>query len=87
MSVFGLRRCWWGCGGVDGLVKVMGGWCVVMYVCVVSGDYAWILQIHVSVYCVQRIPAHPKCTQCSIIWQFIDICFLTYICLWHISQI
>ena len=31
-------------------------------------------------YCAWRIPAHLRCTQCSI-------CFLTCICLWQISQI
>ena len=27
------------------------------------------------------------CTQCSILLHLMDICFLTCICLWHISQI
>ena len=31
-------------------------------------------QVHVSVYCARRIPAHLWCTQCSI-----DICFLPYV--------
>ena len=34
-----------------------------------------------------RIPAHLRCTQCSILLHLIDICFLTCICLWHISLI
>ena len=44
-------------------------------------------QVQVSVYCVWRIPAHLTCTQCSILLHFKDICFLTCICLWQISQI
>ena len=44
-------------------------------------------QVHVSVYCDRRIPAHPMCTQCSILLYLIDICFLLCICLWQISQI
>ena len=40
-----------------------------------------------SVYCGRQIPAHLKCTQCSILLHLIDICFLTYICLLPISQI
>ena len=44
-------------------------------------------QAQVSVYCVWRIPAHLRCTQCSILLHLMDICFLTYICLWQISQI
>ena len=38
-------------------------------------------------YCAIRIPAHLRCTQCSILLHLIDICFLTCICLWQISQI
>ena len=38
-------------------------------------------------YCAWRIPAHLRCTQCSILLHLMDICFLTCICLWHISQI
>ena len=30
---------------------------------------------------------HLRCTQCSILLHLIDICFLTCICLWQISQI
>ena len=44
-------------------------------------------QVHVSVYCVWRIPAHLRCTQCSILLHLMDNGFLTCICLWHISQI
>ena len=40
-----------------------------------------------SVYCAWRIPAHLRCTQCSILLHLMDICFLTCICLWQISQI
>ena len=44
-------------------------------------------QVHVSVYCAWRIPAHLMCTQCLILLHLMDICFLTCICLWQISQI
>ena len=47
--------------------------------------YRW--QVQVSVYCAWRIPAHLRCTQCSILLHLIDIGFLTCICLWQISQI
>ena len=39
------------------------------------------------VYCAWRIPAHLRCTKCSILLHLMDICFLTCICLWQISQI
>ena len=38
-------------------------------------------------YCAWRIPAYLRCTQCSILLHLMDICFLTCICLWQISQI
>ena len=38
-------------------------------------------------YCAWRIPAHLRYTQCSILLHLMDICFLTCICLWQISQI
>ena len=44
-------------------------------------------QVQVSAYCAWRIPAHLRCTQCSILLHLMDICFLTCICLWQISQI
>ena len=44
-------------------------------------------QVQVSVYCAWRIAAHLRCTQCSILLHLMDICFLTCICLWQISQI
>ena len=44
-------------------------------------------QVQVSVYCAWRIPAHLRCTQCSILLHLMDICFLTCICLWQIWQI
>ena len=44
-------------------------------------------QVQVSVYCAWRIPAHLRCTQCSILLHLMDIWFLTCICLWQISQI
>ena len=46
-------------------------------------------QVQVSVYCVRWIPAHIRCTECSILLRLIDICFLPCICLrlWQISKI
>ena len=38
-------------------------------------------------YCAWRIPAHLRCTQYSILLHLMDICILTCICLWQISQI
>ena len=80
-----------GCGGVGGVGGEWGlgqgsgavGWC---YVCV-SLDYLCRWQVQVSVYCAWRIPAHLRCTQCSILLHLMDICFLTCIYLWQISQI
>ena len=39
------------------------------------------------VYCALRIPAHLRCTECSILLHLMDICFPTCSCLWQISQI
>ena len=50
-------------------------------------DYLCRWQVQVSVYCAWRIPAQLRCTQCSILLHLMDICFLTCICLWQISQI
>ena len=74
VSVFWLRWCWRGrlCPSLGGL----GG---VMSVCVVSLDYLCWSQVQVSVYCARRIPAHLRCTQCSILLHLIDICLLTCI--------
>ena len=86
MSVFWLRWCGWCRWGVGrGLGQGSGavGWC---YVCVsLDSLYRW--QVQVSVYCAWRIPAHLRCTQCSIMLHLMDICFLACICLWQISQI
>ena len=70
------------------VVVVLGGcWGGVMFVCVVSLDFLCLCQVQVSVYYARRIPAHIRCTQCSILLHLIDICFLTCICMWQISQI
>ena len=37
-------------------------------------------EVQVSVYCARRIPAHLRCTQCSILLHLIDICFLPCMC-------
>ena len=58
-----------------------------MYVCVMSLNSLCSWQAQVSVYCARRIPAHFRCTQCSILLHLIVFCFLTCICLWEISQI
>ena len=79
-----------GCGGVGGvglcglcwgewvgsLGHVLGRRGRVMTMCIVSLDYLFISQIHVSVYCARRIPAHLRCTQCSILLHLIGIYFL-----------
>ena len=44
-------------------------------------------QVQVYVYCAWRIPAHLRCTQCSILLHLMDICILKCICLLQISQI
>ena len=44
-------------------------------------------QVHVSVYCARRIPAHLWCTHCLIMLHISDICFLPCICLWQILKI
>ena len=81
-----------GVGGVGGewvgdLEEGLEEWGGVTSVCVVGLDYVCIWQVQVSGYCSRRIPAYIRCTQCSILLQFMDICFLPCICLWHISQI
>ena len=48
-----------------------------MSLCVVSLDSLWRWQVQLSVYCARRIPAQLRCTQCSILLQLIDICFIT----------
>ena len=58
-----------------------------MYVCVVSLDFLCSWQVQVSVYCARRISVHLRYTHCSILLHLIDICFLTCICQWQISQI
>ena len=52
-----------------------------------SLDYLCRWQVQVYVYCAWRMHAHLRCTQCSILLHLIDVCFLTCICLWQISQI
>ena len=44
-------------------------------------------QVQVSVYWAWRIPEHLRPTQCSTLLHLMDICFLSCICLWQISQI
>ena len=83
VSVFWLRWCRWGVARGLGPGSGALGWC---YVCV-SLDSLCRWQVQVSVYCAWRIPAHLRCTQCSILLHLMDICFLTCICLWQISQI
>ena len=65
------------CGGIGG--SGLGEWGGVM-----SLDSLCRWQVQVSVYCDRWIPAHLRCTQCSIPLHLTDICC---ICLWQISQI
>ena len=78
-----------GVGGewVGGLDQGRERWRGVMSVWGVSLDSLCRWQVQVSVYCAWRIPAHLRCSQCSILLHLMDICFLTCICLWQISQI
>ena len=82
-------RCLGGVGGerLGGLDEGLEWWGGVMSVSVVSPDSLCRWQVHVSVYCAGRIPAHLRCTQCSILLHLIDISFIPCICLWQISQI
>ena len=41
----------------------------------------------ICVLCLADTCTHLRCTQCSILLHLMDICFLTCICLWQISQI
>ena len=88
VSVFWLWWCGWCWGRVGGWLgpgsRRVGG---VMSVCVVSLESLCRWQVQVSVYCARRLPVYLRCTQCSIMLHLIDICFLTCICLWQISQI
>ena len=53
-------------------------WCYVWIICVDGRSrYLYIVP--------RRIPAHVRCSQCSILLQLFDICFLPCICLWQIS--
>ena len=80
VSVFWLRWCGWCRWGVGrGLDQGLEGWGGVMYVWGASLDYLCRWQVQVYVYCVWRIPAHLRCTQCSILLHLMDICFLTCI--------
>ena len=84
-----------GCGGVGdvggewvgGLGQGLGGWSGVMSLCAMSLYYMCWWQVQVSVYCARQISAHLRCTQYPIMLHLIDICFLTCLCMWQISQI
>ena len=70
-------RWYWG--------RSLGGWGGVMSVCCESSFCIW--QVLASVYYAKRIPAHLKCTQCSILLHLVNIGFLQCNCMWQISQI
>ena len=56
VSVFWLWCSWWCLGEwVGGLVQGLGGWGVVLSVCVVSLDSLCWWQVQVSVCCARRI--------------------------------
>ena len=84
--VLGMCLCL-GCGSVGDVGREwVGAWtrvrrAGVMSVRDVSLDSLCRWQVQVSVYCAWRIHAHIRCTQCSILFYLIDICFLTCICL------
>ena len=68
------------------VVGGVGGVCDMCTVCV-RGGVGGVDGRSRYLYCARRIPAHLRCTQCSFLLHLIDICFLTCICLWKISQI
>ena len=82
----GVGWCRWGVGRGLGPGVGSGGVVLCLYEGV-SMDYLCRWQVQVSVYCAWRLPAHLRCTQCSILLHLMDICFLTCICLWQISHI
>ena len=49
-------------------------------------DSLCIWHVQVSVYCARRIPAHLRCTQCSIMLHLINICFLPCSFVSHIAN-
>ena len=69
------------------LFSLSEGWGGVMPVCVVSLASMSRWKVQLSIYCARLIPVHLRSTPCSIRLYLIDICFLTCICLWQISQI
>ena len=84
-----------GCGGVGG---VGGEWVVVWTRVWRGGLVLCLCELWVRILCVDDRfmylynvlvgkHAHLRCTQCSILLHFMDICFLQCICLWKISQI
>ena len=83
-----------GCGDVcgiggSGLAACPGSgrvwWC---YVCVCCEPGLFVLMAGPGVvYGARQIHAHLRCTQCSIMLHLIDICFLTCIYPWQISEI
>ena len=52
-----------------------------------SPDLLCIWQLYVYVYCPCRIPAPLRCTQCSILFHLVDICFIPCIYVWQILKI
>ena len=59
----------------------------VVWILCVDGRSRYLYIVLIIFTITMRIPAHLMCTQYSIMLHHIDICFLTCICLWHISQI
>ena len=81
---------WGGVGGVGG--EWVRGWVLGRGLCgemlfAVSLDFLCRWQVHVSVCCATRIPAHLRWTQWSVLLHLTDICFLTCMFLLQISQI
>ena len=94
---FELYQSWrnrgeWGlCFGCGGVGEEWGGaaWAMVwegavVLVCLCCESGFFVLMAGPG---IQRIPAHLRCTQCSILMHLIDLGFLTCICRWQISQI
>ena len=70
VSVFGVAVVYVGSGLGPWSGRV--GWCYVW----VNLDSLCRWQVQLSVYCARQIPAHLRCTECSILLHLIDIGFL-----------
>ena len=81
MSVFGLRLGRWAVDrGLD-QGREGGGGKQLLCLCELGVRILCVDSRSRYLYIVLGIPAHLRCTQCSILLHLIDICFLPCICL------